>query len=216
MQPIPVKVKNVKVFPYIGGGGVGPVVEPIIQGASGTYSVGTLGLSIFYNLNLTGGKQTSAPEVHGQYFATGEYENGSGFATVWMYCLEGGKSPKFGRTVTVGASADAETEAQPLSVPAYFKIAPLTDITVSQPFPPPAIGQRLLIQGGKGSIIGTYVGTPHLMGVEVNGGKRFPPLYAGMKNIIISGKTKEGNLVTFTNETCVSAGEPAVFFRMFP
>jgi hypothetical protein len=216
MQPIPVKVKNVKVFPYIGGGGVGPVVEPIIQGASGTYSVGTLGLSIFYNLNLTSGKQTSAPEVHGQYFATGEYENGSGFATVWMYCLEGGKSPKFGRTVTVGAGADAEAEAQPLSVPAYFKMGPLTDITVSQLFPPPAIGQVTLIQGGKGNIIGTYVGTPHLMGVEVTGGTRSGLLHVGMKRIIITGKNKEGNLLTFTNETCLAAGPTAVFFRLFP
>jgi hypothetical protein len=216
MQPIPVKVKNVKVFPYIGGGGVGPVVEPIITGAAGTYSVGTLGLYVFYNLNLTGGKQTSSPQVHGQYYATGEYENGSAFATVWMYCTETGKAPQFGRTVSMVGSADAEADTQALGVPDYFKLGPLTDITVSQLFPPPAIGQLLLIQGGKGNIIATRVGTPHLMGVEVAGGKRSGQLHVGMKNIIITGKNKEGNLLTFTNETCVAAGDPAVFFRLFP
>jgi hypothetical protein len=213
MQPIPVKVKNVKVFPYIGGGGVGPVVEPIIQGASGTYSVGTLGLHIFYNLNLTGGKQTQAPVVHGQYYAMGEYEDGSGFATVWMYCTESGKAPQFGRTITMGAE---EGQVQPLSVPPYVKVGPLTDITVSQPFPPPAIGQTLLIQGGKGNVIATQVGTPHLMGVEVTGGKRSGTLYVGMKLLLITGKNKDGQLLTFGDETCLAAGDPAVFFRLFP
>lgn len=218
MQPIPVKVKNVSVYPYLGIGPVGPVVQPVITGAAGTYSVGTLGLNVFYNLDLSGGKQTGTLQVHGRYIAIGEYENGSPFSTVWMFCLEAGKAPRFGRTVTMGASdaAASEADAQPLSVPPYIVLQPLTDITVSQVFPPPAIGQVVLIQGGKGNVIATRVGTPHLMGVEVKGGKRSPQLHTGMKNIIITGKTKDGHLYTVSSETCVSAGDPAVFFRLFP
>jgi len=216
MQPIPVKVKNVSVYPYTGIGPVGPVVLPVIEGASGTYSVGTLGLSIFYNLDISGGKQKGTLQVHDRYIAMGEYEDGSSFTTVWMYCLEADKTPRFGRTVTVGATASDQAEAQPLSVPPYIILAPLTDITVSQLFPPPAIGQIVLIQGGKGNIIGTRVGTPHLMGVEVSGGNRSTQLHAGMTNIIITGKTKDGHIYTASHQTCISAADPAIFLRTFP
>jgi hypothetical protein len=216
MQPIPVKVKNVSVYPYLGVG-IGPVVPPVIEAAKGTYAVGTLAMSVYYNLDLSGGKRLKDIVVHGQYIAHGEYENGSPFVSVWMYCLDAGKDPKFGRTITIGATADnPEGAGLSLSVPAYIKLGTLTDITVSQLFPPPAIGQRLLIQGGKGNIIATRTGTPHEMGVEVAGGKRFGNLSAGMKNIIITGKTKDGHNFTVTNETCVDAGDPAVFFRLFP
>ncbi len=218
MQPIPVKVKNVSVYPYLGIPG-GPVVMPVITGASGTYAVGTLGLSVFYNLNLSGGKQTGTLGLHDQYIATGEFDNGTSFTTVWMYCLEAGKAPAFGRTITTGTgdtAADSVATAQPLHVPAYFRIAPLTDITVSQLFPPPAVGQVVLIQNAKGFIIASRVGTPHIMGVEVSGGRRSPLLHTGMTRIIITGKTKDGHLYSVTNETCLSAADPAVFFRLFP
>lgn len=216
MQPIPVKVKNVNVYPYIqwNGGGVGPVIPPVLEGASGTYAVGTLIRSVFYNLDLSGGKSNAPLEVHKQYVAIGQTEDGQSFTTPWMYCTEADKTPKFGRTITMIQSADAPVaESGSISAPQYITLGALTNITVSQPFPPPAIGQIMLIENGVGNIIATRTGTPHEMGVEVISGKRVSPLKPGMRNIMITGTNKDGNRISFGNLTCVSAGEPAVFLQ---
>ena len=44
MQAIPQKVKNVNVYPYVEwhGGGVGPVILPVVEKATGTFAFGTL------------------------------------------------------------------------------------------------------------------------------------------------------------------------------
>jgi hypothetical protein len=217
MQPIPVKVKNVSIYPYLGVS-IGPVVEPVLTGASGTYSVGTLGMSIFYNLDLSGGKYSGDLGVHKQYIAQGQYEDGSPFISVWMYCLDDSPKPRFGRTVYMKNEMSApgvENSPGAISVPPYIVLAPLTEVTVSQVFPPPAIGQVLLIEKAKGNIIATKVGTPHEMGVEVSGGKRTGQLHNGMVRIIISGKTKDGHMYTAQGLTCVNAGDPAIFFKLF-
>lgn len=217
MQPIPVKVKNVSVYPYLGVS-IGPAVEPILTGASGTYSVGTLGMSVYYNLDLSGGKAVGELGIHMQYIAQGQYEDGSPFISVWMYCLDNSSKPRFGRTVYMQAEEAApgvENSPGALSVPPYVVLAPLTEVTVSQLFPPPAIGQIVLIQKAKGNIIATKTGTPHEMGVEVSGGKRSGALHTGMSRIIISGKTKDGHLYTASGLTCVSAADPAIFFKLF-
>ncbi len=212
MQPIPVKVKNVSIYPYLGVGPVGPVVEPIMVDAEGTYSVGTLALSVFYNLDISGGDVKGSFVVHGRYIATGEYEDGSPFSTTWMFCTEAGDTPTFGRTVALGAATNDE---QPTTyVPKYFKIGPLTDITVSQLFVPPAIGQRTIIENGAGNIIGTVLGTPHTSGVEVTKGDRVGEFHVGEKRVIITGKNADGHIVTMDHLTTVSTGEPAVFLRL--
>lgn len=214
MQPIPVKVKNVNVYPYVEwhGGGVGPVILPVIEGASGTYAVGTLLMSVFYNLDLN---VTEKPKlgIHQRYVAMGETEDGTPFTTPWMYCTNNSNQPEFGRTITLN---------QPISdaiiigiVPPYITLGPLTDITVSQLFPPPAIGQIVLIENGSGNIIATRTGTPHEMGVEVKGGQRYGNLRAGAKNIIITGKNSEGKTVTIGNLTCLDPNEPTIFLRQF-
>jgi hypothetical protein len=217
MQPIPVKVKNVSVYPYLGVS-IGPVVEPVLTGAGGTYSIGTLGMSVFYNLDLSGGKLSGTLGIHQQYIAQGQYEDGSPFISVWMYCLDNSSKPRFGRTVYMQNEMSApgvENSPGAISVPPYIVLAPLTEVTVSQLFPPPAIGQLLLIDKAKGNIIATKVGTPHEMGVEVTGGKRTGQLHNGMSRIIISGKTKDGHMYTASGLTCVSAADPAVFFKLF-
>lgn len=217
MQPIPVKVKNVDIFPYLGVS-IGPAVEPVLKGASGTYSIGTLGTSVFYNLDLSGGKPVGELGIHMQYIARGQYEDGSPFISVWMYCLDNSSKPRFGRTVYLQSemgAPGAEIAPGALSVPPYIVLAPLTEVTVSQLFPPPAIGQIVLIQKAKGNIIATKTGTPHEMGVEVTGGKRTGALHQGMSRIIISGKTKEGHSYTASGLTCVDAGDPAIFFKLF-
>lgn len=215
MQPIPVKVKNVTLYAYFNP--LEPLSEVVLSGASGTYSVGTLIMSIFYNLNIDNeGKKENPLNIHGKYFATAETESGEKITTPWMYCLDNSAQPKFGRTITLGQTNEADNAIAPVvDSSVYIKLAPLTDITVSQSFPSPEIGQRILISNGTGNIIATRFGTPHEMGIEVDSGQRFGGIVPGMKNIIISGKTKEGQIYSQTGYTVISGGEPAIFLREF-
>lgn len=215
MQAIPQKVKNVNVYPYVEwhGGGVGPVILPVVEKATGTFAVGTLIKSVFYNLDLNTLSEKQKLGVHQRYIATGEYEDGTPFTTPWMYCTNAGTQPEFGRTITLGKPESETINAETL--PPYITLGELTDITVSQLFPAPAIGQRVLIENGTGNVIATRTGTPHEMGSEVNTGNRLGKLTAGAKNIIITGKNNEGRTVTLGNLTCLSPNEPALFLHQF-
>jgi hypothetical protein len=217
MQAIPTKVKNVNVYPYFewNGGGIGPVILPVIEGAIGTYGVGTLRRSVFYNLDLDLKTQKSKLGIHQKYVATGEYEDGTPFTTPWMFCTNASNNPEFGRTITMGKQESESTTLGDSIVPTYITLGPLTDITVSQLFPAPAIGEKLLIENGSGNVIATRTGTPHEMGVEVVKGKKLGVLIPGMKDIIITGKNKEGKTVTVSNLTGLSHNEPAVFLHQF-
>lgn len=216
MQGLPVKVKNVSVFANTDPRE--PLVIEILTGASGTYTIGTLFTNIFYNLDLTdGGKRENPLNVHTQYYATGETESGEKFSTPWMYCLDNSKEPKFGRTQTLAETNSDSDIAMPVVDESYYiKLGALTNITVSQSFTPPLIGQRLLIENGNGNIIATRVGTPHLMGVQVDSGDRVGEFSNGMKHIMISGKTKDGHFFSQAACTVVSNGKPAIFIRQFP
>ena len=217
MQPIPIPVKNVTVYAYFDPRE--PLSEVILTGGAGTYSVGTLTTNIFYNLDLEkAGRKRNPLNIHGKYYATGETESGERFTTPWMYCLDNGKQPKFGRTIQMAPSANTQED---LGIPVghesgFIKLGPLTDITVSQIFPPPAIGQELLISNGKGYIIATRIGTPHEMGVQVDSGARHAHLMNGSKNVIITGRTQDGHLFSQTGYTIISNGDPAIFLRVFP
>jgi hypothetical protein len=217
MQAIPVKVKNVNVYPYVdwSGGGVGPVILPVVEGASGTYAVGTLIMSAFYNLDLDSVEQSSQLVMHQRYVAMGETEDGTPFTTPWMYCTNTGNQPQFGRTIRMSQQDSETINMDGAVLPAYITLGALSDITVSQLFPPPAIGELMLIENGSGNVIATKTGTPHEMGVEVIGGERFGTLRAGMKNIMITGKNKEGKTFTMGNLTCLSPKEPALFLQEF-
>ena len=155
--------------------------------------------------------------IHGRYYATCETENGDKFRTSWMYCLDNSDKPKFGRTITVGKESSNDENLTLLSAntSSFIKLGDLTNITVSQLFPFPAIGQRTLIEKGKGSIICTKTGTPHEMGVEVDSGDRVGEFMSGSKNIIISGKTKEGEQFFGRGYTVISSGNPAIFLQVF-
>lgn len=219
MQAIPVPVKNVTVYAYFNQ--TEPLEEVIIEGASGTYSVGTLTTNIFYNLDLNDdGKRVNPLQVHGRYYAVGETNDGKKFVTPWMFCLDNSDMPKFGRTVSM--LVDKHEAHAAVATPAvlgesdYIRLAPLHNITVTRPFTPPQIGQEILIENGLGFIISTRIGTPHLMGIEVVEGNRVSLFRTGMKNIIASGKTDNGEPYSRQNLTAVSNGEPAVFLETFP
>lgn len=218
MQGIPVKVKNVNIYAYFNP--TEPLQELVIEGATGTYSVGTLTTNIFYNLDLNDdGKRVNPLNVHGRYYATFETMDGKKVTTVWMFCLDNSDTPRFGRTIRLLHSNDDDAHA---ATPAivdqsdYIILTPLHDITVSQLFPPPAIGQRTLIENGTGNIIGTRIGTPHLMGVAVDNGDVVGKFTPGMKRIIITGRTDKGELISRTDLTVISNGKPAIFLRTFP
>ena len=169
--------------------------------------------SVFYNLDLEGGERPGDLVIHGRYTAVGLDEQGHWFSTPWMYCLDNGVKPSFGRTQTISLSPQsAVNDIGPCHVPAYIDLGPLSDITVTQPFPPPAIGQIPLIDNGVGEQIATKVGTPHMPGVIVKGGDRQNELHCGMSGIMISGKNKDGQIISFNDMTCVSV-EPATFIR---
>lgn len=216
MQGIPVPVKNIRIYKYFKP--TEPIQELIIEGATGTYTVGTLTTNIFYNLDLNDdGKRVNPLNVHERYYATFETMDGKPTTTVWMFCLDNSDTPRFGRTINMLINDDVSHATPAIIDPSdYIRIAPLYDITVSQLFPPPAIGQRTLIENGTGYIIGTRIGTPHLMGVEVDNGDYVGKFAPGMKRIIITGRTENGELITRTDLTVISNGKPAIFLRTFP
>ncbi len=231
MQPIPVPVTNVSVYPYTHWDphwGVGPVQLPVITGAEGTYSVGTLITHIFYNLDLQGGKHEGTLNLGGQYYASFKTSDGGTGQTPWMYCTQGGDSPTFGRTETEGTQiTNGDTHVHlhlpptagrtPLPLLDYIVIAELDDVNVSQIFPPPAIGQIELIAGAKGQLIATRFGTPHLMGIQAEGGQRSGVLHVGMERIVIVAKrTDNGQPLAMQNLVCENAGESVVFMQRFP
>lgn len=215
MIPIPVKIKNVTLYRYFDP--LVPLEQVILTGASGTYSVGTLLTSVFYNMDISDeGKKHNPLILHTQYIAKCETENGDEFTTPWMYCIDNSDTPKFGRTVTLNSAQTDQTLAGPTAHPSEFiKLAPLTDITVSQLFPGQAIGQRILIEKGSGYIVATKTGTPHEMGVQVDSGERVSPIVPGLKNIMISGKTQNGEPFSQVGYTAVAVGEPAIFLKEF-
>jgi hypothetical protein len=214
MQPIPIKVKKVTIYLYINP--LEPLSEVILTGGTGTYSVGTLGLNSFYNLNLDSeGKVTNPLNVHGKYYATFETESGSQSTSPWMFCLNNSKKPEFGRTIRMMAADAADTGVNVAHESGFITLGALTNITVTQSFPPPAIGVRLLITNGTGNIIATKIGTPHEMGVQVDSGDWTGPISAGSKNIMISGKTKNGETFSQEGYTAISGGKPSIFLKEF-
>ena len=214
MQPIPAKVKNVNIYPYIDwptNGGVGPVIPPIVKGASGEYSVGTLNTCVYYNLNVSGGEVSSEPIVHNQYTAIGEYVDGGGtFFTPAMTCLQSGPDMQFGATqcLDIGRSKSGA-----LYTPSFIKLSELSDITLSLSFQSQPL-TVLLIQGGSGYYISAQVGNVNKSGVEVDSWQyRNPELTVGMRGIMATGTAPDGNRVSLSNLVCVSAENPLVFIQ---
>ena len=211
MQPIPTPVTDVAIYPYIG---VPIVVEPVITGASGTYSVGTLLTSIFYNLDIHGGTAHGALTVGAKYYAIAKTEDGKTFQTHWMYCLTAGDTPTFGLTQNLLKPEQAEPSAGLDSH--YIDLGAVKNVTVSQMFKPPAIGSVVLIDNGTGELIATRTGTPHLMGFSVKN-TAGSLLHVGMTRITITAElVSNGQRVTYSNLVCVDAGDPAIFLQDFP
>ena len=211
MQPIPVPVTNVSVYPYIPN--VPIEVPPVITDASGTYSVGTLLTSIFYNLDLEGGERKGDLQVGSTYYALATAD-GKTFQTHWMYCLEAGSNPRFG--LTKNLLKPDEVQASAAFGDQYINLGAVENVTVTQTFRPPAIGTVTLISDGVGELIATRTGTPHLMGFRVRN-TAGSLLHVGMQRITVRGeRVSDGQEVGYSNMVCTDAGNPAVFLQDFP
>ncbi len=230
MQPIPVPVTNVTVWPSIdwpGHAGIGPVVPPVIENAHGTYAVGTLAMDIFYNLNLDAVQPRYPLKAGAKYHASVTTADGKTLETPWMYCLNAGSNPKFGRTshaldsaagTATGTASPADADSTRVcQATDLIQLGALEDVTVAQQFQPPAIGTIVLVSGATGELVATRTGTPHLMGFTVNGGERLSHVRVGASRISISGKRVDnGDLVSYSSLTCRSNGDPALFLQTFP
>ena len=53
------------------------------------------------------------------------------------------------------------------------------------------------------------------MGVQVDSGDRLDSILTGSKNIIISGKTNNGQTFSQTGYTIISGGKTAIFLKEF-
>lgn len=212
MQPIPQPISDVTVYPHI----TTPIeLLPVITGASGTYSIGTLATNIFYNMSLSGGTQTSPLQEHAAYFAEAKDANGKTMRTHWMHCTETGPAPAFGLTVNL-LHPGVTAAAAPLDDGAFIKIEELTDFTSIYSFPPPEIGSMKVDLGKKGWLIATRVGTPHLMGFMIEN-PSLPTFYpVGATGISISAKSvRTGQSVGYSNLKLESVSNSAVFLQDF-
>ncbi len=223
MPQFPLKLTNVSVFPYFiwpKDGGIGPVMMPLLTGGEGEYEIKILGGNFYYNAEVWGGKlhpDAGRIVLHGKYIITGIDKDNKRVDLPWEFCTEAGNDKfNFGRTISLGKQAnssdtDAGTEPLTLSVPRYGILGSLTDINASifgdlDPLVIP------LIENGKGNVIYTKVGTPHLMGIRVDSGTIVNKLRQGMSNITISGKTADGKLYSVTHQMCYTTEFPVIFF----
>lgn len=209
MQAKPQPVDNVTIHPYLPDQPI--EVPPVFVDGAGTYGVGTLTTNIFYNLNLTAGKPQHGGVVAGsKYYAVGKYKDGTPFQSPWMSCLQGGDTPKFGRTISmVHTGGDAAGSAD-----IAYQVH-LTEVSVDLYINPHEPLVVPLIKDGKG--LATFVGLlpGGTWSVVVSGGERVNPLHAGAR-VSISGKNVSGGKAFNVPAVlvCEDDGEPATFRQL--
>ncbi|AUH50347.1 hypothetical protein CXB49_05750 [Chromobacterium sp. ATCC 53434] len=220
MAPNPQPVTQVRIFPYIPDSHI--IVPPVFVSGAGTYAVGTLGMNVFYNLDMNSGEaQNGGPQAGSKYYAIGKTSEGKEFTTTWLTCLKGGPTPQFGRTITHGrrASTAAPTASDhAVSTASGFNedIAishqvHMEDVVINAYIHPTEPLMLPLIADGKG--IASYV--PHgSWSITVTGGERVNPLQVGMRvtahgTNVATGKPFFIPAVLVTESTT----EPAVFIE---
>lgn len=213
MTPIPQPITNVTVYPYT----TAPIeLLPVIEDASGTYSVGTLTTNVFYNMDLHGGEHKSKLEKGGAYFAVVTDETGNRYRTHWMHCTNTGETPTFGLTQSL-QHPEWTAPALPLTEGQYIHIERLCDFTSIINLKPPAIGTMEIDLGKSGWLIGTRTGTPHVNGFLIENPTIPNYVAVGTRNVSISAKSeRDGKVITYNNLTLVSASDKeCVFLQQF-
>ncbi len=213
MIPIPQPITNVTVYPYT----TAPIeLLPVIEDATGTYSVGTLTTNVFYNMDLKGGDNKSKLEKGGAYFAEATDAKGNRFRTHWMHCTGTGESPTFGLTQSL-LHPEWTAPALPVSEGQYIHIERLSDFKTIINLKPPAIGTMEIELGKSGWLIGTRTGTPHVNGFLIENPKIPNYVAVGTRNIAISATSeRDGKVVSYNNLTLVSSSDKeSVFLQQF-
>lgn len=216
MTPIPSPVSQVSIYPYIPDAPI--VVPPVFIEGSGTYSVGTLATSIFYNLDLTSGMpKFGGVHAGSKYYAICKDAAGKEMQTTWLTCLKGGDNPQFGRTSTLGqrpVEADAADSLDTSNSADLVYQVHLKDIEVNMYVAPTEPLLIQLIVGGKG--IATFGGRMPFgtWKVDVTGGERVNPLHVGM-GVTISGTNVATGRALFIPATLITrnAGTIAEFVQ---
>lgn len=206
-------VKNVQVSPYFDtkGGGIGPVRPVVYKNGVGVYDVGSFLKTVWWKLDLSSGVVVTPLQLHAEYQAIGQLDDGSFIQMHPMTCVQAGSAPQFAATQTMPATIHPGSgTVDDARTPPFVVLGPLVDITVTQVSP--AAGVPLIVQA-TGNIIASKVGTPHVMGVQVRGGDRVGPLKLGMARVMVTGRAPDGTLVTMRDLVCTDAGNPAVFFH---
>lgn len=91
-------VNSVNVYPYIHWNpkcGIGPVIMPVIENASGIYEMSSAGMKIGSSLMLNNVIYKESIQVGSKYIAYGNDEDGNPFSTPPMRCVEAGENPVF-------------------------------------------------------------------------------------------------------------------------
>lgn len=217
MEPLPIKVKNVRVYPYIPDAPI--EVPPVFESGAGTYSIGSLTTHLFYNLSLTNGTPRNGGAHAGvKYYAVYDSDSEKNQATPWMTCLQGGEQPRFGRTINAlqpqpPAHSAADVEPQPNIA---YRVH-LSNIAVDMYVDPTEPLTIPLINGASG--VATFVGLlpGGTWSVTAAGGRRVNPLNVGTSvtltgTNVASGKPFHVPAVLQTRD----AGDPALFVSALP
>lgn len=198
----PLPITDVTVYPYT----TAPIeLMPVLENASGTYSIGTLATHVFYNLDLQGGKHVGKFEKGGIYFAQATDAAGNSFRTHWLHCTDDGKYPSFGLTQNL-LHPQLTSPNLPIGDGPYIRIERLVDFTTVINSDLPAIGTTEIDLGKSGWLIGTRTGAPHVNGFLIDD-PNLPKFYAvGSRNISVRARSEEsGNTVGFDKLTLGSA-----------
>ena len=218
------RVKNIKVYPYIAeppGGGPGPVVFPIISDAEGILTTTYIGVRIQrFTLEIDTPVKPGILGIDGTYQFSAELEDGSEVNIPWLVCENNGVFPLFTRLIVAGyenltgeSKAADKALALNTSPSDYIDFGPLTDISIIKPFGGIAIGFEVLVENGTGELIGTRIGTPHLMGVRVDSGV-VAKLKTCDKGLIVRAKFKD-KVIHYRDFAVIDPGDPAIFLQDF-
>ncbi|MEL6716078.1 MAG: hypothetical protein AAFP86_20015 [Planctomycetota bacterium] len=231
MQGLPKPVTDVTVWPEVHMPphlGIGPVVPPVIEHGRGTYTVGTLFLDVFYNLDLTQLDLRYPLHAGARYVAQATAEDGSVFRSPALICLNDGPRPRFGRTSGPGlersGAAASTSAAVPQTVASHdvgpgdlIQLAALKDVSITYTLPRPAIGTVEYASGCPGELVAARTGTPHLTGFTVQVGGRGLAVAVGSTGYSVTGRRVDnGDFVSLGNLTCRASGTNPVFLQSFP
>ncbi|ANQ51512.2 hypothetical protein MY04_4168 [Flammeovirga sp. MY04] len=217
MQTKLVLVKNVSIYAYSDNLELKHI--EIISKLSGVYTIKTIGLNSFFELNLTHQQDEELMvKLHHQYYALGETEEGNSFITPRMFCVDTTPSIILGRPL---GDDDQGLKTKQNKMETFYDkstkfktVGILTNINVSERFSPPNIGQRLLIKEGVGRVIAAHKDPLSSSSIIIiDEGEIYDPILKGPRDIIISGIKENGDRFIQLGHQCITDALPHIFIK---